>query len=48
MQRQTLDVHNHTFESVEVSLFKNAYSGNVAHRLPIIPARNKISSYSNN
>ena len=27
IERQTLDVHNKTFEPVEVTLFRNAYSG---------------------
>jgi hypothetical protein len=27
MERQALDVHNKTFEPVEVTLFQNAYSG---------------------
>ena len=47
MQRQTVNVHNKTFEPVEVSSFQNAYSGNVADRLSIRPARNENASYSN-
>ena len=27
IERQALDVHNKTFEPVEVTLFRNAYSG---------------------
>jgi len=41
IERQTQDDFNKTFESVEVTLFQNAYSGIVAHRLSIRPARNE-------
>jgi len=40
---QALDVHNKTFEPVEVTCFKTHTQGLSLHRLSIRPARNEFS-----
>jgi len=47
MQRQALDVHNNTFEPVEVTCFKTHTQGSSLHRLSIRPARNEFFIFQN-